>query len=328
MVDNYITEENVNSYFQFECIPKTIEGHLSNFSVYDLGIHNTDRARPFCISFYRLSKIAGRYDRAPTQEELQNSKKDTIVFAGDNCISTALDYCSKLKGEERKIKNKIVEFDLQLHAHNGSGFDTWIILINLDCDKHIVKVNKNGKGIIELKVFNGYSEKNDKQIPHYLHFRCGTTHLNYSLKKKLGKTFKLPKSFLKTERDQNDIDGDNYKDKKDIWLPYVKMDLLSTSYCDARYCGAMKKISVFLMKDSLSLPGLGFKYFKSLRTDQDEPIYTYNDKHWRHFLRQAAYGGRLCAFNQYYKSKICDDILNIISKELNVKGNTYEKIET
>ena len=45
------------------------------------------------------------------------------------------------------------------------------------------------------------------------------------------------------------------------------------------------------------------------------------------FVRQAAYGGRVCAFNQYYKSNICDDILNIISKELNVEGNTYEKIE-
>ena len=47
----------------------------------------------------------------------------------------------------------------------------------------------------------------------------------------------------------------------------------------------------------------------------------------RHFVRQAAYGGRVCAFNQYYKSKISADIFNIISKELNVDGNTYEKIE-
>ena len=79
-----------------------------------------------------------------------------------------------------------------MHAHNGSGFDTWIILNNLPCDKHIVDIIKNGKGIIELKVFNGLIHKNNKQIPQYLHFRCGMTHLYYSLKK-LGKTFKLPK---------------------------------------------------------------------------------------------------------------------------------------
>ena len=67
-----------------------------------------------------------------------------------------------------------------MHAHNGSGFDTWIILNNLDCGKRIVNVIKNGKGIIEMKVFNGYIEKNEKQIPQYLHFRCGMTPLNYS----------------------------------------------------------------------------------------------------------------------------------------------------
>ena len=32
------------------------------------------------------------------------------------------------------------------------------------------------------------------------------------------------------------------------------------------------------MKDCLSLAGLGWKYFNSLRTEEDEPIYTYNDK--------------------------------------------------
>ena len=47
----------------------------------------------------------------------------------------------------------------------------------------------------------------------------------------------------------------------------------------------------------------------------------------RWFVRQAAYGGRVCAFTQYYKSRICDNILNIISKESNVEGNTYEKIK-
>ena len=81
------------------------------------------------------------------------------------------------------------------------------------------------------------------------------------------------------------------------------------------------------MEDCLSLPVLGLKYFNSLRTEEDEPIYTYNDKYMRLFVRQAAYGGRVCAFNQYYKSKSCDDILKIIFKELNVKGSVYDKIE-
>ena len=48
------------------------------------------------------------------------------------------------------------------------------------------------------------------------------THLNYSLKN-LGKTFKLPKELLKTEMNHDDIDGDNYKDKKIFGYLMLKM---------------------------------------------------------------------------------------------------------
>ena len=207
------------------------------------------------MTFYRLSKIAGRYERDPTQEELQKSIDDTIVFAGDYCIGNALDFCLKLKGDERKVK-KIVEYNLQMHAHNGSCFDTWIVLNNFPCDKHIVDIIKNGKGIKELKVFNGVIHKNNKKITQYLHFRCGMTHLNYSLKK-LGKTFKLPKELLKTEINHDQIDENIWRDKKSEWLPYVKNDVFCTAYSYARYIKAMEERRGFSMKDCLSLAGLG-----------------------------------------------------------------------
>ena len=185
IVDNFITEENVNSHFKYEVTPKKIESHLTNFIVYDLETHYTDRARPYNMTFYRLSKLAGRYERDPTKDELDKSIKDTISFAGDDCIEKFLDFLLKIEGEKPKTVNiKIIEYNLQMHAHNGSGFDTWIILNNLPCDKHIVgDIIKNGKGIISLKVFNGYNEKNNKQIPQNLIFRCGMTPLSYSLKK-------------------------------------------------------------------------------------------------------------------------------------------------
>ena len=167
--------------------------------------------------------------------------------------------------------NKIVEYNLQLHAHIGCGFDTWIVIINLPCNKNFVDVIKNGKGMVCLKVFNGLVEENRKQIPHYLIFRCGMTHLIYSLKK-LGKTFELPKQLLKTEMNHIDIDYNNWRDKKDEWLPYVKNDVLCTAYCYASYNKCMEKITGFSMKDCLSLPGLGWKYFNSLRTKEDETV--------------------------------------------------------
>ena len=47
----------------------------------------------------------------------------------------------------------------------------------------------------------------------------------------------------------------------------------------------------------------------------------------RCFVRQSIKGERVCAVNQYYKSKHCDDILKIINKELAVKGTVYDTIE-
>ena len=132
---------------------------MTNFIVYDLETPNTDRAKPDNMTFYRLSKIAGRYERDPTQEEFKKSINDTSSFEGDDCVGKPLDFLLEFKGEERRVDNKTVEYNLQLDAHNGSGFGTWIILDNLPCDKNIVDIIKNGKAIIFLKVFNGYIQK-------------------------------------------------------------------------------------------------------------------------------------------------------------------------
>ena len=44
----------------------------------------------------------------------------------------------------------------------------------------------------------------------------------------------------------------------------------------------------------------------------------------RWFVRQLIKGGGVCSFNQYYKSKHCDDVLKIINKKLAVKGTVYD----
>ena len=47
----------------------------------------------------------------------------------------------------------------------------------------------------------------------------------------------------------------------------------------------------------------------------------------RHFVRQSIKGGRVCSFNQYFKPKIFDEVLKILSDQLNVKGNVYDSFE-
>ena len=46
----------------------------------------------------------------------------------------------------------------------------------------------------------------------------------------------------------------------------------------------MEELTGFSIKDCFSVPGLGLKYFNSLRTEEDDPIYTYNGKYMRDFV--------------------------------------------
>ena len=188
----------------------------------------------------------------------------------------------KFKGDELKVKNRTVEDNFQLHAHNGSGFDTWIKINNLPCDEHIVDIFKNGKGIISMKILKGYIQNGRKQTPQNPNFRCGMTHLNYFLKN-LRKTFKLQKELLKTETNHDEITRDNSRDKKDEWVDYVEIDFLCTAFSNARFTKAMEDTG-FGVKDCFSLPGLQWKCLNSLRTEVYQPVYTYNDKHMRWFV--------------------------------------------
>ena len=87
IVDNYLTKENVNSRFKYEFLSKKIDSYSNSFIVYDLETRNTERARPSCISLYRLSKLAGRYNGDLSQYEIDECKNDTTAFDGDDCFS-------------------------------------------------------------------------------------------------------------------------------------------------------------------------------------------------------------------------------------------------
>ena len=80
------------------------------------------------------------------------------------------------------------------------------------------------------------------------------------------------------------------------------------------------------MKNSLTLPSLANKYFISLRDENGEPIYTYNDEFLSHFVRQSIKVGRRAALHQYYSSFNSDEVSNIMSQDfnININGNTCE----
>ena len=63
----------------------------------------------------------------------------------------------------------------------------------------------------------------------------------------------------------------------------------------------MESITSIRMKNCKSLPSHGWEFYNAQRYASDEPIYSYTDKYMIHFVRQYIKGGKVGAFNQYYK---------------------------
>ena len=236
-----------------------------------------------------------------------------------------LDHGLSFKGEPKKVGNKIVEYNLYLIAHNGSGFYSYVVLNKLPQRRNVVKLIKNGRGIVSLKIFNGYVDQN-KKIPQNVHFRCGRVHINQSLKK-IGKSYKLQKKLLKKELEHDEIYEDTWEARENEWLPFVKIDVLSTAFWYVRYTMGMEELTGFGMKNSLTFSSLANKYFNSLRDENDEPIYTYTDPFMGNFVRKSIKEGGCNVFIQCYISEFSDEVFNIISKELNVDGNECDILE-
>ena len=98
-------------------------------------------------------------------------------------------------------------------AHNGSGFDSYVVLNNLPQWRSVVKLIQNGAGIISLKFFNGYVVER-KKFPQYVHFRCGRVHNNSSLEK-IGVSYKLQPLLLKQEVEHDEIYEETWEAKED-----------------------------------------------------------------------------------------------------------------
>ena len=104
---------------------------------------------------------------------------------------------------------------------------------------------KTGRRIISLKVFSGYIKTSgSRTVQQFLIFKCGLTHLNFSLGK-LRTTFELQKGLVKTEKKHEDAFDDTWKNKKDEWLDYVKSDVLFMAFSYTRYSKTLELFTFF-----------------------------------------------------------------------------------
>ena len=147
-----LTSKNINSI--------KVESQLNNVCVYDIETFNRDRAVPYAIGCFPISKLAvSKYTRNLTIEEIEKSLNDVKIFEGEDCITKMFKKLQDLKGEPKKIekneKEITAEYEMKMIAHNGSGFDSWIILDNLPELCRITSMIKTAKGIINIKIYNG-----------------------------------------------------------------------------------------------------------------------------------------------------------------------------
>ena len=112
----------------------------------------------------------------------------------------------------------------------------------------------------------------------------------------------------------DDIYENTWEDKEKERLPYQRNGVLSTVFSYARYAEGMEELPGFGLKNSLFLPSLANKDFKSLRDENYEPIYTYNEEYMRWFARQSIKGSRCSSLNQCYISILSDEVFVMIQK--------------
>ena len=167
VVDNVISDKHVKSFIKNEYNPKKVKSPLTNIVIYDLETFNSFRAVPYCSCIYKLSKISGKYHRDISEQEYQKRLIECVVFKRTVCTNEMLDPVLSFKGEPTRVK-KIVEYNLYLIAHNGNGFDSYVVLNNLPQWRNVVKLIKKGVGIVSLKKFNGYVDQNKKNLNTYI----------------------------------------------------------------------------------------------------------------------------------------------------------------
>ena len=132
-----------------------------------------------------------------------------------------------------------------------SGFDSYVVSNKIPQMRNVVNSVKIGAGIVSLKIFNGCVNQN-KNVPQYVHIRCGRLHINSSLSK-TGTIYKLQPLLLKQEMNHDDIYEDTWENKEDEQMPYLKNDVFSTVFSYVRYIKSMEEITGFGMKSSLRL---------------------------------------------------------------------------
>ena len=329
-VKNKIKENNLKQRIRYRCPKHETIDHLENVFVFDLETHNDEEiAEAYAAGLYDVNRLRDKWDRDLTGDELVLEKQNVTVFdaSNGNCVMNMLKYISEnYEGDGRtyivKDGDEIVSsYRLLLVAHNSSGFDSWVVLNSLIKEITDLKIIKTGRGLISLSFRCGVKTVITVKVPQYVKFTCSKSHIKGSLEK-IGNEYGLQPELLKGEIEHSVINKINFVVLKHIWEPYLKLDVLCLAFIYARHSMEMQKMSGFGIKDCLTEASLGWRCFGTFNKNKE--FYTFNDKYVRDFIRKSINGGRVGAFNRFFESKQCEEILKIIKKHLKINNTNFQ----
>ena len=331
-VKNKINEDNLKQRICYRFPKHETIDQLKNVFVFDLETHNDQEfAEAYAAGLYDVNRLKDKWDRDLTPDELILERKNVTGFdtSNGNCVLNMLKHISEnYKGDERtyidKDGNEIISsHKLLLVAHNSSGFDSWVVLNSLIKDITDLKIIKTARGLISLSFRCGFKIVNTCEVPQDVKFTCSKSHIKGSLEK-LGGEYNLQAELLKGEIEHSIIKKNNFAELRHICEPFLISDVLCLAFIYARHSMERQKMSGFGIKDCLTEASLGWKCFGTYNEDRE--FYTFNDKYVRDFIRKSIKGGRVGAFNRYFESKQCEEILNNIKKPLKVNDNEISNI--
>ena len=331
-IKNKINEKNLKQRIRYRFPKYEPIDQLENVFVFDLETHNDQEfAEAYAAGLYDVNRLRDCWYRDLNSDELIIERKNVTVFdtSNGNCIINMLKHISEnYNGDERTYIDKdgdeiISSYRLLLVAHNSSGFDSWVVLNSLIKDITELKIIKTARGLISLSFRCGFKIVNTVEVPQYVKFTCSKSHIKGSLEK-IGREYNLQPELLKGEIDHSIINKNNFVKLRHIWEPYLISDVLCLAFIYARHSMEMQKMTGFGIKDCLTEASLGWKCFGTYNKDRE--FYTFNDKYVRDFIRKSIKGGRVGAFNRYFESKQCEEILNTIKTHLKINDNEISNI--
>ena len=235
---------------------------MSAVFAFDLETVNVDY-KLYCECYaagcYHLIRLKECYNGNLSDDELEIERKHVHIFdyENKNPVLDMINYIvANYKGKPKYFKDKNGNFKIsfykyQLIGHNASGFDNAIVLNSLP-NTFFPQVVHTSRGFLKVSFKVGsVCDDDNREIPQYMKFVCSKVHLSGSLKK-IQKEYRIQPQLLKSEMEHNDISLSNYKEKEQLWKPYLVNDVLGLAAVIAKHGNNIQKITGVSFKNSLT----------------------------------------------------------------------------